>query len=837
VLDATDKTIPVLPSGKFLIRGGAKFFLKAIRFEGPSSRLTFEDKIALRKRLGDIHAAHATAVVVGDNQEALLELVAGPGLHAIVEIKVQPENLFSRRAYRSAIADLGQRVTNLRSYPAVISYLLDCPVDPDELRARGLQMVRTRLARMVAAVREADPHRMVGVKHRAGTIGVASRDEDFIYAVMSPLTLSELRRLATRVHNLAGDRPLLLEFARPTPAQDELIAYGFALGAAGVAVQGAVDYRSLNPRERASLSMKMLQASELLPFLALNGTCPPQPPRTPKVSVVICAYNAERTMRKCLESLRRLDYPNFEVIIVDDGSRDATAQIAADFAEFRLIRQPNKGLSVARNVGMQAALGELVAYTDSDCVVDPHWLTFMVRAMVEERLDGCGGPNYAPHEDGWLEGCVAASPGAPCHVLIGDDRAEHLAGCNMLFRKAALEDVGGFDPQFTAAGDDVDICWRLMNAGYALGYCPAAFVWHFRRNTVKAYYGQQRGYGRAEAMLYLKYPQRFNPLGQIRWNGTIPGIRRTLPGGDRLRVSWVRTAQQMQRVDEPPLSLLAVAPMTAEWSLAATALVVLSLLLGVTIWPAVVLLAAGPLWAAHYALKAPLEKCHRGAGSRMLIGWLAFSGSLVRTIARYRWRADARRRALFDNGVRQQATFDWKLRQIRLSYWNSAYTTREAVLQQLQRFFGSRGRAVVADSGWEDFDLLVEANPCARIQFRTAEEELGGLELKTNVAARLRLSIGARLGLGACLIAAATAWLFGSALAATALCIPAAVIAVGAMGGLADGARLAYLAIEQCAAELKLVPLGKPVTAVAAPSIPATADAEGSAEAAQPAGR
>ena len=109
-----------------------------------------------------------------------------------------------------------------------------------------------------------------------------------------------------------------------------------------------------------------------------------------------------------------------------------------DFPEFRLIRQPNKGLSVARNVGMHAARGEFIAYTDSDCVVDPHWLTLMMRSIVENNFDGCGGPNYAPHEDGWIEASCAASPGAPCHVLVAEDRAEHLAGCNMVFSKAAL---------------------------------------------------------------------------------------------------------------------------------------------------------------------------------------------------------------------------------------------------------------------------------------------------------------------------------------------------------------------------------------------------------------
>ena len=72
----------------------------------------------------------------------------------------------------------------------------------------------------------------------------------------------------------------------------------------------------------------VLRPGRLLPFVTLNGSCPPAAAQTPMVSVVICAYNAERTMRACLESLRKLDYPNYEVVIVDDGSRDGTADIS-----------------------------------------------------------------------------------------------------------------------------------------------------------------------------------------------------------------------------------------------------------------------------------------------------------------------------------------------------------------------------------------------------------------------------------------------------------------------------------------------------------------------------
>src|SRR2546422_2688657 len=95
-----------------------------------------------------------------------------------------------------------------------------------------------------------------------------------------------------------------------------------------------------------------------------------------------------------------------------------------------------------------------------------------------------GGPNLAPPGDGPIAECIARAPGGPVHVLLSDREAEHIPGCNMAFRKARLEAVGGFDPQFRTAGDDVDICWRLEERGWTLGFSAAAMVWHHRRNSV-----------------------------------------------------------------------------------------------------------------------------------------------------------------------------------------------------------------------------------------------------------------------------------------------------------------------------------------------------------------
>ncbi len=820
----TGESTQVTIHGKFFSRSERKFFFKAIRLERLGGSLDLSGRLVLRDRLEKLSEAHTTALIVAEaDADEVLDLSAQAGLCAIVEVQVAPDALLKRSGLRAVEEKIGARVRALNGRPGLVGYLVDCPLTQDFLRAHGLERIRRRLRRIIAAIKQPDSDRVVAIKHRPATRAISLPEEDLIYSVIPPLSLMELREYVVGLHNLAQARPIVIEFELPSDDPDEMVACAFGLGAGGVVAPAA------RPMPRPDLlSLKTLSADELMPFLSLNGTCPPQAQRTPMVSVVICAYNAERTMRACLESLRNLDYPRYEVVIVDDGSGDMTAQIAMDFPEFRLIRQPNKGLSVARNVGMHAALGDLIAYTDSDCVVDPHWLSFMVRAIVEGGFDGCGGPNYAPHEDGRIEGCVAASPGAPCHVLTGEDSAEHLAGCNMIFAKSALLAVDGFDPQFTSAGDDVDICWRMLEAGYKLGFCPSAFVWHFRRNTVKAYYGQQRGYGRAEAMLYAKYPERFNALGQIRWSGMIPGLAGTLPGGGVKRVLWGAARPALQTVYEPVLGLLNFLPQTLEWNVAGAAILLAAIAGGFSPIPALAMLALGPLWAAYYAWQAPLEKCHWGLGSRMIVSWLAYSGPIVRAVTRYKLRFRATMGAgSFDHpAVRQRPQVDLPRRSIRLSYWNEAYIARDVLLDRLRKLLARTGCLTITDRGWNDFDLEVRPGPLVRIEVKTADEEHGGMRLKSLVMLRVRTSAFTRLLTVAGIAGAAGATLMTMdrlAFVIGSLTIAAAAVAISEG---CDSLKRAYRAVEQCAAELELIPMGAQTTAARRASSPAAAPLE-----------
>ncbi len=803
-------SVPVSANGKFFSRNAEKFFFKGMRMGRTPAVLDFTEKLKLHNRLDDLRAGYTTGLILDEGQaHQVLDLASQAGLPSLVEIRVDPADVRDPERWLAAVSRVAHLANVLRGRPTLFGYLVDCPFSQDELRAVGLERVRRRLRYLLKTIKRHDDRVMAALRHRASTRALALLDEDFIYADVPALSPSDLKEYIVSLHNLAEARPVILEFAETSPGQDEAVALAFGTGAAGVVaplVPAAV------PASRDWLGAKLLRASDVMPFVELNGACPPGPAETPMVSVIICAYNAERTMRPCLESLRHLAYPNYEVVIVDDGSRDCTAEIAAEFPEFRLTRQPNKGLAVARNVGLHAARGALIAYTDSDCVVDPHWVSMMVRTMQEGRFDGCGGPNYAPHEEGGTQACVAASPGAPSHVLVADDRAEHLAGCNMMFTKLALEKVGGFDPRFRTAGDDVDICWRLLDAGFTLGYSPAAFVWHFRRNTVKAYYRQQKGYGRAEAMLFELYPERFNGLGQIKWRGTIPGLARTIPGGARRRVWWsAKQPATTALTFDAPLNVARCLPLTGEWTLVWAMVAVALGAVGFSIVPALAMLTLGPIWSLYYARHATLEKCHDRLRSRLLIAFLAFTGPMARSIERYKTRVKlARDDAAFDAPARQRPALSILRRTLRLAYWNETRVTRESLLDRVLKAASRAGYPALIDQGWNDYDVEIHPNPWVKVQIKTADEEHEGARLKNHVGASVRLSMLSKMGLvtGAVAIGGCAAMRLPLPAAATtaATVVGAAYVLMHAMAA----ARWAYRAVEQGAAELELVPLGKP---------------------------
>ena len=241
----------------------------------------------------------------------------------------------------------------------------------------------------------------------------------------------------------------------------------------------------------------------------------------PKVSVVVALYNAEKTLDECLKSVAVLNYPDYEVIVVNDGSTDGS-QAIIDRYPFRSIATANHGHQRGSQRGASSRDRRDRRVHRFGRVRGPRLAAVPRRERSRNRsFAGVGGPNLVPPSDNWLAKCVFRSPGGPTQVMLDDKLAEHIPGCNMAFWKAALDEIGGFDPLFTAAGDDVDVCWRLLERGHQLGFSPSAVVWHHRRPSVGAFWRQQVGYGVAESLLERRHPNKFNRWGHCYWRGTI----------------------------------------------------------------------------------------------------------------------------------------------------------------------------------------------------------------------------------------------------------------------------------------------------------------------------
>src|SRR5438552_12350123 len=521
--------------GKFFFADGAKYFVKGVTYGpfGPGSHgAQFPETQIVERDFALMRGAGVNTVRVFTVPPLwLLDAAEEAGLKVLVGLPWSQHVAFLDSA--PIQAQIGEAIIGgvraCSRHPAVFAYLVGNEIPPDMIRWHGAEEVRRFLKELVTLVRREHPGALVSYANFPSTEYLTIDFTDFLCFNVYLHDETAFRRYIARLHNLAVDKPLVLtEFgidsmrngdAEQTRILGWQVRAAFASGVAGTFVFAWTDewFTGGHLIEDWAFGLVDRERRPKPAFYEVSGrykgVLPPPLPRYPRVSVVVCSYNAERTMEACLASLETLDYPDYEVIVVNDGSKDRTLEISERFPFCRIISQPNKGLSVARNVGAEAASGEIVAYTDSDCVADPDWLTYLVAKMETSNLAACGGPNFPPPEDSLVPAAVAVSPGGPTHVLISDEIAEHIAGCNMAFRRGALLDLGGFDPVFRAARAVVDICWRFQDAGHTIGFSPAAVVWHFRRNTVKAYLDQQRGYGKAEALVYGKHPFRFNLFG------------------------------------------------------------------------------------------------------------------------------------------------------------------------------------------------------------------------------------------------------------------------------------------------------------------------------------
>jgi hypothetical protein len=423
-------------------------------------------------------------------------------------------------------------------------------------------------------------------------------------------------------------------------------------------------------------------------------------------------------------------YDDVRVIVVDDGSTDRTSEVAAAF-DVTVIRTERGGLSRARNTGLEAATGEIVAFTDDDAWPDRDWLRYLAHGFACSDYAGIGGPNLLPDDAGVVESAVAHAPGGPMHVLLSDEIAEHIPGCNMAFRREALVAVGGFDPQFRIAGDDVDICWRLQERGSTIGFSPAAVVIHRRRPTIRGYLRQQAEYGKAEALLERKWPERYNRGGHLAWAGRVYGGLSN--GRSRPRIGYGTWGSNLfQSIYDRTPSTLGSLPLMPEWYLVIALFAVLAVV-GVFEHPLIpwtehapirveiLLLAIAAAALAGQAFRTAWTAPNAVGQDGIVVRGLATILFLLQPIARLAGRV---RHGLTPWRRRGDLsfTFPWPRRR---QLWSEQWRSASDRLLELESDLRSRCMTVARGGDFDRWDISVRLGPLGAARVRLAVEEHG----------------------------------------------------------------------------------------------------------------
>lgn len=270
----------------------------------------------------------------------------------------------------------------------------------------------------------------------------------------------------------------------------------------------------------------------------------------PFVSVIVTALNDETLIKDCLVSLLRMDYPpeRREILVVDNGSTDRTAEIVKSFP-VRYIQEERRGRSYARNQGIEASNGEILAFTDPDCVVSTRWLHELVRAFEEDGVGGVGGevlpyPGKTPAEQ-YAFRRVSHSQ----KWLINHPTRPFAHAPNIAFRQEVFQQTGLFDTRFPGGGwEDADLCWRFFRkTNFKLVHAPKAAVFHRYCTTAMDFFILHMRYGYGLALIFDKYKgelswgwqQRlpaYRGLGKAAWTLTTVGLRHGRSSGEAVNL-------------------------------------------------------------------------------------------------------------------------------------------------------------------------------------------------------------------------------------------------------------------------------------------------------------
>lgn len=237
--------------------------------------------------------------------------------------------------------------------------------------------------------------------------------------------------------------------------------------------------------------------------------------KEPYVSVVVVTKNRAASLERALRALTSLDYPEYEVIVVDNGSSDRTPETARKYP-VRYVRVEQSNIALARKQGVESSRGDIVAFCDDDCVPRQDWLKQLVRrlnhqgvALVAGTLVNVGWPT------GVIKGRSRLGRNGVLTWASTYDEAEFFGNANIAFWKAAYETIGGYDEFYRAGYEEIDLVQRFRNAGFRVAHAPEAVVEHYYTGIS---YKLKPFYSGSLMRLYF-YFKHFRPRTVKEWLG------------------------------------------------------------------------------------------------------------------------------------------------------------------------------------------------------------------------------------------------------------------------------------------------------------------------------
>lgn len=237
------------------------------------------------------------------------------------------------------------------------------------------------------------------------------------------------------------------------------------------------------------------------------------------ISIIISAYNEEKTLPACLDSLLLIGYPHYEIILVDDASEDNTLKIMQQYAQknkkIKIVTYSiNKGVPGARNEGMKAARGEIFVFSDGDCTFYKSWPSTLIKALENPKVGAAGGRDKSPANEPFIKRCIdysmtsfigtAGLRGAKLRLA-----RYSVTGCNFAVKRKVIEKVGMHDEKIRWRGEEKELSQRIREGGYDIQFVPDSFVLHYRRISLRSFWKQNYKSGKARYDILKAAPSSF----------------------------------------------------------------------------------------------------------------------------------------------------------------------------------------------------------------------------------------------------------------------------------------------------------------------------------------